>query len=127
MAKVTVQIEGMEGVRDALRRVPDQTRVLMADVIAKTAFSARQRTIASAPRDSGQLRSSITSSSRGLSGRVDVAGLAHYWRFLEYGTVRIPARPFVRPAAEAESVVFEQRIRQAAARLERDFSLSRLL
>lgn len=127
MAKVTVQIEGMEQVRDALRRVPDQTRVLMSDVVAKTAFSARQRTIAGAPVSTGLLRNSITARSRGLSGRVEIAGDAHYWRFIEYGTRYAAARPFVRPAAEEESATFEQRIRQAAARLERDFSAGRFV
>lgn len=28
-------------------------------------------------------------------------GLAYYWRFLEFGTVNMPARPFLRPAFEA--------------------------
>lgn len=127
MAKVSVQIEGMDQVRDALRRMPDQTRVIMADVVAKTAFSARQRTVAGAPVNTGLLRGSITSRSRGLSGRVDITGDAYYWRFLEFGTRYAAARPFVRPAAEAESVAFEQRVRQAATRLERDFASSRLV
>lgn len=28
-------------------------------------------------------------------------GLAYYWRFLEFGTAKMPARPFLRPAFEA--------------------------
>lgn len=125
MAKVKVEIEGMEQLRDALKRLPEQTRAVMSDVVAKTAFSARQRVSAAAPVDTGLLRSSITSSSRGLSGRVDITADAYYWKFKEFGTVHEAARPFIRPAAEAETSAFEQRIRQAAARIERDFSTSR--
>jgi HK97 gp10 family phage protein len=125
--RTVITLEGFDSVRAAVQRVPDEVRVAMADVVQKTAFGARQRTIALAPRATGLLRSSITSSSRGLSGRVDIAGPAYYWRFPEYGTRFRAATPFVRPAAELESIDFTERVRQVGLRLERDFSAGRLL
>jgi HK97 gp10 family phage protein len=128
MATVKVSIEGMEDAQDALRRFPDQARDAMADVIQRTTFAARQRMLATAPRgETGRLRGSLTASARGLSGRVVMEGDAFYWRFLEYGTRYIAARPFVRPAAEAEANAVEGRIRDMVAKLERDFATNRFI
>lgn len=127
MARTLVEIEGMEAVREALRLVPDQARAVISDVVQKTAFGAKQRAVAMAPRDTGRLRDAITSRSRGLNGRVEVGPQGFYWRFLEYGTRSVAARPFVRPAAEMESREFTERVRQAGVRLERNFATSRLL
>jgi HK97 gp10 family phage protein len=84
--------------------------------------------LATAPRgETGRLRGSLTASARGLSGRVVMEGDAFYWRFLEYGTRYIAARPFVRPAAEAEANAVEGRIRDMVAKLERDFATNRFI
>jgi HK97 gp10 family phage protein len=126
MATVKVAIEGMEDAQAALRRFPDQARDAMSDVIQKTVFAARQRMAAAAPRGAtGRLRGSLTATVRGLSGRVLMEGDAYYWRFLEHGTRYITARPFVRPAAEAEANEVPKRIVSMAAKLERDFGTSR--
>jgi len=34
--------------------------------------------------------------------RVAVAGDVYYWRFVEFGTAKMAARPFLRPAFEAQ-------------------------
>lgn len=56
---------------------------------------------ATVPRATGTLQASIE--------QVEPGGItmAHYWRFLEYGTAHMAPRPFVRPAM--------QRIRKPAA------------
>jgi HK97 gp10 family phage protein len=39
---------------------------------------------------------------KGRAGQeYETAGNAYYWRFMEFGTARMPARPFLRPAFEA--------------------------
>lgn len=126
MAGFSITLEGMDVVQESLRRVPDETRAALTDIIAKTAFASQQRMIAGAPRGlTGRLKASITARSRGLSGFVEIRD-AYYWRFVESGTVRMPARPFVRPAREAESLAFAQRIKVFATRMERDFAAGRL-
>jgi len=38
------------------------------------------------------------------AGRKDLANDAFYWRFVEYGTSKKPAEPFIRPAWESRSL-----------------------
>jgi len=40
---------------------------------------------------------------------------AFYWRFVEFGTVKMPAQPFMRPAFEAKKVEAMERIKQYLA------------
>lgn len=122
-ARITTTLVGFDEVRAAVKRVPDEARVVLSDVIAKSTFAVRQRMIAMAPRgETGRLRAAISSSSRGLFGRVVITDPdAYYWRFLEFGTVKMAARPFIRPAAELETADFTERIRQSARRLEDGF------
>jgi HK97 gp10 family phage protein len=122
--RVTLTIEGFDAVRQSVVRVPDAARVALSDVIAKSTFAVRQRALLLAPRgETGRLRSSITASSRGLYGRVTISDPdVYYWKFIEYGTVRASARPFVRPAVEAETNDFVDRVRQVGKRLERDWT-----
>lgn len=47
-----------------------------------------------APIDTGNLRRSIHKNKRGL-GRGELRSRAHYWVYLQYGTSKMPANPFV--------------------------------
>ncbi len=38
----------------------------------------------------------------GADGKVPAGGDTWYWRFIEFGTVKMPARPFLRPAIAAK-------------------------
>jgi len=62
-------------------------------------------------RRSGQLQKSITSrvmkrfELRGRNSKgqkVGVRGRAFYWRYLEFGTKKMSAKPFMRPAIESK-------------------------
>lgn len=127
MAQVSITLEGVDELKNAFDRFPDRARVLMTDLVAKTTFAARQRMVAGAPRgETGRLKNAIAARTRGMSGFVEVKD-AHYWRFVEYGTRRMHARPFIRPARELEALAFAERIRQFGRQMERDFSAGRLL
>jgi HK97 gp10 family phage protein len=121
-SRVTLTLEGFEETRRAVVAVPDAARAMLSDVIAKTTFATGQRAKALAPRETGLLRSSITAVSRGLYGRVTVSGDAFYWRFVEYGTVKMAAKPFVRPSVEMEQPQFLERVRNVGRELERDWT-----
>ena len=138
MAKVTATLEGFEQTKRAIAAVPEAARLLAADAVAKSTFSVEQSARAGAPRGlTGRLRAAITSKSSGTSGRVGIApgfglggktkGPEAYWRFVECGTVRFPARPFFRPAAEREKDPFIARMRAIGPKLERDLSGGRTL
>ena len=121
-SRLTVSLEGFDEIRRSLERLPDATRAVLSDVIAKSTFAAKQRAVALAPVGEGRLRNAIQATSRGMYGRVIITDPEiFYWRFLEYGTVKMAARPFVRPAAEMETAAFVERVRQAAQRLEHDW------
>lgn len=119
MAKVTMDLKGFDALQRAIKEAPDLVRRHAEDTISKTTFSAAQRMRGTVRVNTGQLKRSITTSVRGLSGRVLIAPEAFHWKFLEYGTVKMPASPFIRPAAEAEAPVYLQRMHDFVPKLER--------
>jgi HK97 gp10 family phage protein len=138
MAKVTATLEGFEATKRAIAAVPELAKVLASDAVAKSTFSVEQSARALAPRGlTGRLKASITSKATATAGRVGIAGSVSsspkfkgpeaYWRFVEYGTVRVPARPFFRPAAEREKDPFIARMKAIGPKLERDMSSGRTL
>lgn len=132
MAKFTSRLDGFDATKRALKAAPELVRVLGADAIAKSTFAVEQTARALAPQQTGALRQAITSKSSGLSGRVGIAGgiingrrPEVYWRFVEYGTVRMPARSMFRAAAEREAPIYIKRLQDIGPKLERDLSSGR--
>jgi HK97 gp10 family phage protein len=122
-------LEGIERTLAALRRAPEVTRVHASGAVATSTFAVAQAARALVPVATGNLKAAIEASRvvNGLSGRVGVTKDAYYWRFVEFGTVHRAARPFFRPAAEAEREAFVQRMRAIGPKVERDMSAGRLL
>jgi HK97 gp10 family phage protein len=133
MAKVTMRLEGFETLQRALARAPDLVAALSSDAVQASSFAVAQRARALVPVASGDLRAAIESTSSGTNGRVGLVALGgplgptRYWRFVEFGTARHPARPFFRPAADIESQLFINRMRAIGPRLERDLTAGRFL
>jgi HK97 gp10 family phage protein len=124
-------LEGMDALQRALTTAPAAVQELASDAVTKTAFAIAQRARALVPVRTGTLKGAIASAparktASGPSGRVGTTTPdAWYWRFVEFGTVHHGARPFFRPAAEAESDDYVKRIRAIGTQLERDLSVSR--
>jgi HK97 gp10 family phage protein len=114
-------LTGMSGLLRALKEIPDVAKDELRQAVTVTAFAISQRMKATAPRDSGLLISNISSSTRGLTGRVEIGIDPFYWHFLEFGTVKLAATPFIRPSAELESEEFKRRLTAVARTLERAF------
>lgn len=114
-------LTGMDGLIRALRETPDVVKEELKHAVTTTVFAIAQRMRATAPRDSGVLLRSISTSTRGLTGRVEIGVDAFYWPYIEFGTVKMQARPFIRPSAEMESSAFEQRLRDIARTIEHRF------
>jgi HK97 gp10 family phage protein len=112
----------MEALQRAITATPDVVRDALAGVVALTTFAIAQGMRALVPRDKGLLLGNIGSSANGLTGRVEIGIDAYYWHFLEFGTVKMGAKPFIRPAAEAESNTFESRIVSVAKSIEQGFT-----
>lgn len=125
-----MRLEGFEATRRALVSAPERVRVHASSAVAASTFAITQRAKAMVPVDTGRLKSAIESSRvvSGLQGRVGLSGSdVPYWRFVEFGTRNMAARPFFRPAAEQERNAFIQRMRDIGPKLERDLSTGRFL
>lgn len=89
------------------------------DVIRKTAYDIEASAKALAPVDTGNLKSSIshTDARIGTTGAlaIEIGPTANYGIFLEVGTSRMPAQPFMGPAADRHAPSFEQAMAQLGA------------
>lgn len=124
MAQSTMTIGGLEALQEAIKETPKIVKKHVAGAIRESTFAVADRMRRLAPHRTGELLSAITatvSTGSGLSGSVGFDNpWVFYWRFLEYGTVRMPPRPFIRPAAEAEAPRYIQRIQAIGPALEND-------
>lgn len=124
-----MKLDGFEKLQRALKTAPDVVRTHASSAVATSTFAVAQRARSLVPVATGTLKASIESGNvvSGLSGRVGVSSSADYWRYVEFGTRNMSARPFFRPAAELERGAFIQRMRDIGPRLERDLSRSNFL
>ena len=112
MASVTHRISGLGALHARLAGLPDQARAAAAaglgEVAAQAADAARAELSGGSGRSgpgappadpSGRLAASIASTVDPETGRAAVTASAPEARFLEYGTAKMAARPFLRPAA----------------------------
>jgi HK97 gp10 family phage protein len=112
---MTGQWIGLKEANKALKRLPDHVRDKVQKTIDVTAFQMARKAEQHAPRLTGQLRSAIVwrPRPRSLSAIVGIEPDAFYWKYLEYGTVKMKAKPFWRPAAESMEKDHENRMVQA--------------
>lgn len=136
----SVEIRGLRELSDALKALPKkmERRVLNAALMSGAREIAKEAQIR-APVDKGTVRRNIRArpgrpdaghnatvivSVRRLTGRAiaklkakgKTADDPFYWRFLEFGTSKAPARPFMRPAFEAKKVSAAHTIKDALKR-----------
>jgi HK97 gp10 family phage protein len=128
---IEVKVEGLDELRRALIQLPKeiQQKHLRASVSAG-ARVVQQKARELAPEDTGTLRRAIyrTRSREGSSSEQEMAIVgvrygrkyrrrkmdAWYWRFHEFGTSKMQARPFIRPAFDT---TIQNQIDAIAARL----------
>lgn len=88
-------------------------------VIRKAAMDIERDAKNLAPVDTGNLKNSIGHSDLriGTSGQLvaEIGPTANYGIFLEQGTSRMPAQPFMGPAADRNTPAFEQAMQQLGA------------
>ena len=81
--------------------------------VAKTAADATAIAQTLAAVDTGYMRSSVGWEML-AAGTAEFGPTAHYAPYVEYGTVNMPAQPFVHPAADAVTPSLEAAIAQIA-------------
>lgn len=124
------KLVGLDSLQRGFREQPDRVRSGLQDIVSATSFSIAQRAKADVRVDSGAYEEAITAvQSKSLSGGVYIrSGVIRgrrpevYWRFNEFGTVKLPARPSLRNAAQSELTVVENRVQHLASNIERDLT-----
>lgn len=102
-----------------VQKVPSETQ----RVVNKTAKDIEATAKAIAPVDTGNLRSSInTQPNRGASRSsvsigADVVAGTEYAKYLEFGTSRMAARPFMGPAAAKHEPAFLAAMQQLISKI----------
>ncbi len=84
------------------------------DLVARPGTAGRSAPGEPPRLDSGELRDSIFARAQGL--RAEVGTDLAYGRHLEFGTVRVAARPWLHPAFEASKARIKARLAEAARR-----------
>ncbi|HEX5204806.1 MAG TPA: HK97-gp10 family putative phage morphogenesis protein [Actinoplanes sp.] len=92
---VTVQVKVIS---NRLPQASAKVRSLTQQAISETAFQIQADAQALAPVRTGTLRRSILAQIGSLSARIGSS--VHYAIYVEMGTRRMGARPYLRPAAE---------------------------
>jgi HK97 gp10 family phage protein len=113
-----VSLVGLDQVRRLRVTVPGTVRKLLEPALAAGAQAVAADARTMAPVVTGTLQGGITSGGRGLTRVAGVGGpAAAYAHFVEYGTSRHSARPFMRAAARREEDRLPGRTRAIAAAL----------
>jgi HK97 gp10 family phage protein len=111
-AGATVQI-----VYNHIPRIATALRPACGEIVQETLFAIETGAKLVVPVDTGALRASIESEMTGdTSGQV--ATNIDYSVYVEYGTTKAPAQPYMTPAAEAERRHFMRRMSDLESRLE---------
>jgi len=99
-AGLTTTVEGDEALAAGLRRAADGLGS-MGDAGAQVGQLIKQRATSGAPVDTGALSRSVHADVR--PPEVIVGAAEPYARYVEYGTVYVPAQPFLAPALEGQA------------------------
>lgn len=97
-------------------RIARDLRPALQAVVAETAVNVSGDAKQRAPVRTGNLRRSIITRHHGGLLSI-VSSDVEYGPYVEYGTSKMPARPFLLPALEANRARFEERVRSTIARL----------
>lgn len=112
MPRSGIRIEGLQDLRRTLGDVlPREASNILRRTVTKVAATVRDDMRQAAPKRDGALRKAIKSRrERGRPGVQEAAvwithgrnqrNDAYYWHFFEFGTVKMPAAPFIQPSVE---------------------------
>ena len=110
---MSVKEEGLDGVLQDLswfeRRIVDRLPAAAAAAVGVLRPEVERR----APRLSGKLADSIEDERTATSAQHYLVLGVFYGRFVEFGTSKMAARPFIRPSIDAKSRAIRAAIQQA--------------
>jgi HK97 gp10 family phage protein len=130
---VTMEISGLKELADKMRAMgPDINRKVLRSAVGAAAGLVRDQAKATNPDDTGRTDRALyakfikeKSADHQVTYYVGVRSGkgerkknrdAWYWRLVEFGTAKLPARPFMRPAFESQKMKALDLIRERIAR-----------
>lgn len=123
MAKVVIQMQGMDALKRAVTEMPKELKRLASHAVRQATWNVADLMRRGVPVRTGTLYGAIEARvpiGTGLTGRVEIGREAWYWRLVEYGSVHNkPAVPFARTAGEVEGLAYEARYAAIGRELER--------
>lgn len=118
MAKIRVdmKLEGLDEALKAFNRFDQKQRIALRSVVRKTSNSVRTGARGRIHNISGELSKSIKAkyAKDGFSSEVGAGSKkAFYAHMVEFGTVKMSARPFMNPTAEEVKPQYLEGVRRA--------------
>jgi len=109
-SNINIKVTGVKEVQDWLREIADTVHDDVVDAVKQTTGEIEQAALRLVPVDTGRLKQSIAKEIRhkGMIGRVKAE--TPYAPSVEYGSVRQPEQPFLRPAFERHAPKLRRRI-----------------
>lgn len=98
MAREVISIKGLAGLKAALADASSKAHEAAVKAIKEETDATRDDARHRAPVKTGKLRESIRAEAEGLNG--EVKATARYAPFVEHGTYRDKAQPYMAPAAD---------------------------
>lgn len=115
MTQVRFNIKGIKELNAKLRRIDVRVERDIDNEIKRSTLNVESAAKQRAPVDTGRLRSSIRSLLEKLRGQVFTDVI--YSKFIEFGTSRMAAQPFLFPSWEEERPRLIERIRKILAKI----------
>lgn len=100
MSEIEIKIEGLNNLERNSNKYSQHVLDALDEAVQRGALKVLATAKELSPVDTGRLRNSIHYSKTG-EAEAEVKATANYSTFIEFGTSRQRAQPFMRPAAEA--------------------------
>lgn len=100
MGGLKIAVDGIANTRAMIRRLAEAEEKAGKRLVKKAASGVQRRAMRTVPVDTGNLKRSILVDVADDGKSATVTATADYAAYVEYGTRKMSARPFMRPAAE---------------------------
>lgn len=106
---IKMRVRGLDDLSARMRGLPVRMqRKVIRPALSQAADPILQEIVRNAPYDTGRLKRNVRKTfkrpERNLEAiMIGISRRAYYWKFLEFGTYKMSARPFVRPAFDSRS------------------------
>ena len=109
-------LQDVPRLRARLRKLPAVMATAMPQAMSHAGETVAETARELAPRRTGALRDSIVVARDPVTGQATVEARAPYAAYVEFGTVRRPARPFLGPALAASRSAIIKELARALRR-----------